>query len=254
MLKKILVSITAAAVLGVGGVTVAGAVSSSHASPAAASAAASRPRYRSLKAAAQEAARVIGISVATLRTEVKAKGTIAAVATAHGVSPQSVIDAIVTKADTAIDRAVANHKLDATKAAALKAKVPGLAGQFVNDTTNFLQHRRQANQQRRLRRRHHAIKTAAVAIGVNPSDIRAALAQGHSVADVAAAHHVSTQTVIDALVKQANTNVDNAVSAGRISAARAKVFKARMAQMFTHLVDHKGFGPNARTANQHKAA
>ena len=57
-----------------------------------------------------------------------------AVATAHGVDPKTVVAALVTAGDTRIDQAVANHHLDATRAAKLKARLPKAAQRFVDFT------------------------------------------------------------------------------------------------------------------------
>ena len=45
-----------------------------------------------------------------------------------------------------------------------------------------------------------AFKTAADTIGISPTDLLAAMKGGHSIADVATAHDVDPQTVIDAVI------------------------------------------------------
>jgi hypothetical protein len=68
------------------------------------------------------AAEAIGIDVQTLMTELKGGKSLADVARAHNVDPQKVIDALVAKANAEIDKAVADGKLPADKAADAKAK------------------------------------------------------------------------------------------------------------------------------------
>jgi hypothetical protein len=92
------------------------------------------PRVRVLREAMETAATTIGITVDQLREELRTNGTVAAVATAHGVEPQAVIDALVTAANTHIDARLAEGDITAEQAADLKAKVVERATTFVNDT------------------------------------------------------------------------------------------------------------------------
>ena len=154
MLKRIVAGCTIAAVIGVGGIAVAQTSRTSSlanvsnqdtaAKTGAATSDAAKPlgRRHRLAVAAQIAAKTIGIDVTTLRTEVKAQGTIAAVATARGVAPQAVIDALVAHATTAIDKAVADGRISAERAAKMKTRLPKFVARFVNDTTNVIKHRK----------------------------------------------------------------------------------------------------------------
>jgi len=80
----------------------------------------------------QTAADAIGIDVKTLMAELKGGKSLADVAKAHNVDPQKVIDALVAKAGAQIDKAVADGKLTADKAAAAKAKLSARVTAMVN--------------------------------------------------------------------------------------------------------------------------
>jgi hypothetical protein len=56
------------------------------------------------------------------------------VATEHNVSPQSVINALVSAADGRVNLAVSAHKLTSTQASKIEAKIPGLVTKVVNHT------------------------------------------------------------------------------------------------------------------------
>lgn len=80
-------------------------------------------RRHAAKGAVKTAADTIGIPPKDLVKELKGK-SLTDVANAHGVNPQTVADALVSKANERIDEAVTNGKISAEKAAEVKAKVP----------------------------------------------------------------------------------------------------------------------------------
>ncbi len=65
------------------------------------------------------------------------------------------------------------------------------------------------------------LDTAAKAIGVTTDELRQALAGGQSIADYAKSKNVDPQKVIDALVAEAKTHLDEAVTAGKLTQAQA---------------------------------
>jgi hypothetical protein len=81
---------------------------------------------------AQLTADTIGISRDELRRELAAGASVAQVASAHGVDPQTVVDAIVTDADGRVDQAVADAKIDEQQAARIKDRLPGAVTRLVD--------------------------------------------------------------------------------------------------------------------------
>ena len=95
------------------------------------------------------------------------------------------------------------------------------------------------------------LSVAAKAIGISESDLMTALRSGSSIADVANQHAVAVQTVIDALVKDAEAELAAAVKAGRITQAQADQAKAGIEARVTARVNapggmfpHGPFGPD----------
>jgi polyhydroxyalkanoate synthesis regulator phasin len=90
---------------------------------------------------------------------------------------------------------------------------------------------------------HHMIvglDTAATALGVSTEDLRTALADGKSIADVAAEQGVDVQTVIDALVAQASAHLDEAVADGRLTEEEAATRKTEVTEKITEVVNQAG--------------
>jgi ribosomal protein S20 len=142
-----------AAVLGLAGVSVAGAAANpsstrpaTTATPTAAAApeqgvtakagghrpgAALRRKIR--RGAGALIAKTIGITRPELRQELKAGKTIAAIATEHDVQPQAVIDALKSAATTKIDAAVDAGKITAERGAQLKSRLDTAIPKLVNE-------------------------------------------------------------------------------------------------------------------------
>lgn len=91
------------------------------------------------------------------------------------------------------------------------------------------------------RRGHHrgfrSFDTLTDVLGVEAEELREALMDGQSVADIAAANGVDVQTVIDALVAEANARLDEAVAAGRIDEADADEKRADIEEKITARVN-----------------
>jgi len=84
---------------------------------------------------------------------------------------------------------------------------------------------------------------AAKAIGITEADLNTALSGGQTVAQVAKAHNVDVQTVIDALVADKKDEVAAALKAGTITQAQVDQQLANATQFVTDQVNGTGFGP-----------
>ena len=70
-------------------------------------------------------AKTIGVTPKALVAELRSGKSVADVAAQHGVSAQTVVNALVGAADTAVNRAEADHKLTAAQADKIEAALPG---------------------------------------------------------------------------------------------------------------------------------
>jgi hypothetical protein len=92
-------------------------------------------------------------------------------------------------------------------------------------------------------------RDAAKVIGVEPKDLRAALKGGQSIADVATAHNVAPQAVIDKLIADSNARIDKAVTDGKVTQEKADKAKAALATRIPKVVNHQFDGSHKRPAN-----
>ena len=87
---------------------------------------------------------------------------------------------------------------------------------------------------------------AAKAIGITESELSSALSAGQTIADVAKAHSVDVQTVIDALVADKKDEIAAALKAGTITQTQADQQLADATTFVTDQVNGTGFGPGGR--------
>jgi hypothetical protein len=181
------------------------------------------------------AAAAIGITEDELRTALEDGQSIAQVAEAEGVDVQVVIDALVTDAtgrlEDAID-ALPDRMAELVEREGLpdRGGRGGRGGPFDG--------------------RGPGLEAAADAIGISADELRSALTDGSSLADVAAAHDVDVQAVIDALVAEATTHLDEAVENGRLTEAEAAERAADLEEHITARVngEHPARGDGTDTS------
>lgn len=92
-----------------------------------------RAHRRQIRRAVVEiSAKTIDVPASTLVSDLRSGQSIAEVATAHGVSPQTVVDALVSAGDNWVDRAVSDHRLTTAQADKIKALLPTAATKVVD--------------------------------------------------------------------------------------------------------------------------
>jgi len=90
----------------------------------------------------------------------------------------------------------------------------------------------------KLRRlRHHEFIVAANTIGVKPAELRSDIKAGQSIAEVATAKGVSVDTVVNAVVNDVSAKIDQAVTHGKLTQAKADAAKAKLPAQVTKLVN-----------------
>jgi polyhydroxyalkanoate synthesis regulator phasin len=81
------------------------------------------------------------------------------------------------------------------------------------------------------------LDAAAKALGMTSDQVRQGLESGKSLADLAKEKGVTTAKLVDALVAEANTRIDQAVKDGNLTADRAASIKSRLKERITSMID-----------------
>ena len=173
------------------------------------------------------AAKALNLSVDDLRSKLGDNKTIAQVAQEQGVDVQTVIDAMVADATAHVDQAVQDGKLTADQANERKANLQERITKLVNE----------GKPKGEGRGHGPKLDAAAKALGVSTDELRAQLQNGKTIAQVADDHNVDKQKVIDAMVKDAQDHIDQAVQDGKLTADQANERKSELKDRITTLVD-----------------
>jgi hypothetical protein len=232
-MKKLVaaVAVTLAGVLLAGGSAAWAQSDGSGGSGASGGAAQQGGRGHGVRLALQTAATTIGVSPQDLAGQIRGGKTVAAVATEHSVDPGSVVNAVVAALTQQIDQAAAQGKIDASRADQAKQKVPNVANRFVNETKS-----------KRGRGRavlKDAANAAAKEIGVSLADLKQARKDGKSIAQVAKDHNKSVDDVVNAIVKQATSDIDQAVKDGKLDSKKADQIKQKLPDRAKTLVNRE---------------
>ncbi len=176
-------------------------------------------------------ATTIGVSPQDLAGQIRGGKTVAAVATEHNVDPAGVVNAVVAALTQQIDQAAAQGKIDGNRADQAKQKLPDFANRFVNET--------KSNQGRGRAVLKDAANAAAKEIGVSVADLKQARKDGKSIAQVAKDHNKSVDDVVNAIVKQATSHVDQAVKDGKLDPKKADQIKQKLPDRAKQLVNRE---------------
>jgi hypothetical protein len=171
------------------------------------------------------AATAIGISEEELRAALEDGQSIAQVAEAEGVDVQTVIDALVADATERLEAAI-DELPDRMAEVVQREGLPDRGGRGGPGGPGGPHGGR-----------GEGLEAAAEAIGITTDELRTALMDGSSLAEVAAANDVDVQTVIDALVAEANQHLDEAVQSGRLTEEEASKRAAELEARITARVN-----------------
>ena len=83
----------------------------------------------------------------------------------------------------------------------------------------------------------HSLEAAATALGITSDELRTALRDGQTIADVAATEGVDIQTVIDAMAAEVKTHLDEEVAAGERTQEEADAKLADAIERITERLD-----------------
>jgi polyhydroxyalkanoate synthesis regulator phasin len=151
-----------------------------------------------------------------------------------GVTPNALSNALKTALKNRVDAAVAAGRLTKEQGDALKARIDagdlplGVGGFHHGGPGHFLE-----------------LDAAADYLGLTEAQLRSELAGGKTLAQVARDHGKGVGGLINAMVAEAKSHLDDAVAEGRITQSQADSILADLKQRITDRVNNgtfRGFG------------
>lgn len=182
----------------------------------------------------QQLLTLLGVDSSTLQQDLKAGKSLADIASAQGIDVQKVIDLLVSQSSQRLDQAVQTGKLTQDKADSFKAKLADQMKKRV-EQKGF-----KGDQNHKFK--GGSFKDLASVLGVNQQDILTQLKAGQSLAEIASAHNVTEQTLIDQLVKDSTRKIDQAVQTGKLTQAKANQMETKLPDQVKKRVEQKGLG------------
>ena len=172
----------------------------------------------------------LGISTGELRSDLAAGETLAQIAAANNQPLAGLEQSILTAAQSRLDRAVAAGRLTGARESALLDRLRTRLDTLVNVSHPVLR--------LRLALRGAAlVRLAAGYLGLTPSELRADLRSGTTLAQLAGRDGKTAAQVEQAIESAVGTRLDKAVSAGLISAQREQTMLANLQTRLDTLVN-----------------
>jgi len=142
-----------------------------------------------------------------------------------GISVDELKAAQKAARDQMIDEAVAAGRLTPEQAERLKSLEPGELRGFKHRVVHALK---------------NVLDSAAKALGLTTAEVREGLADGKSIADLAADQGKNIDDVKSAMIDDLEAAIDQAVTDGKLTAERAANLKQRLNDHIDDIVNHEG--------------
>jgi hypothetical protein len=174
----------------------------------------------------------LGLTEAELRAQLEAGKSLAQIASAQGKSVAGLEDVILADAKTHLDEAVSNGKLTAAQEERMLADLKSHLDDIVNATGN--------GAGVRIAIGPAFGDAAATFLGLTPKELRAELDSGKTLAQIAAAHGKSLDALKAAILGGAKEQLDEAVAAGKLTAAQEQTMLAKLQEHLDEIVNSSG--------------
>lgn len=186
----------------------------------------------------QESASYLGFNTQELHARLPGTSLGALADKTNGKSRDGLIADLTSFADGRVDKLLADGKITQDQASKAKAAIPERVTKLVDHVWSKTDRHPRANIRSFV---GDLTKDAVDYLGISRHDLVTQLRSGTSLGKIAdATAGKSRQGLIDTLVSDANTKIDQAVQQGRMTQAQADQLKTKVQGAITKLVDHTG--------------
>lgn len=175
-------------------------------------------------------AELIGIDIDTLWEAVDSGQTIAEVAAANDVDPQTIIDALASDERSFIEQLVAEGEISEEEAAEWLTEVDEYAAEFVNEPFEF-------EEFVEFDDGYDPFPALVELLGIDEDALWQALDDGQTLAAVAQSHDVEPDAVVALLLEQEKAFIDELAAEGEISEEEAAEWLAESEEYIAEFVN-----------------
>ncbi|HEX6032415.1 MAG TPA: hypothetical protein VFY90_13365 [Tepidiformaceae bacterium] len=181
-----------------------------------------------------------GLDASVFRQGFEDGKTVNEILTDNDLDPAKVQADALSDIKSKLDARVAGGAITQDQADQAYARIEQRLPEFMDSTHHLGGHHLGG---RILRGLQNMLGSAADVLGLQPSDLAQRLRGGETVATIAGEQGVPVDTVIDAIVADADARIDQAVANGKIDQARADQVKSKLQERVTTFVNE---GPRRR--------
>jgi len=180
----------------------------------------------------QEMLTLLKIDAQTFKQEANSGKSLAEIAVAHNVTRQAVVDLIVKNMNQQVDKGLADKRITAEQANEMKTNAVEKAQQIVDGQLmgSDKMHNRQVPQE------------MLTLLKIDEQTFKQEVDSGKSLTEIAAAHNVSKQAVVDLIVKNMNQQIDKGLADKRLTVEQANEMKTNAVEKAQQMVDVKPMG------------
>ena len=186
------------------------------------------------------AAHLLGMSRGELLAALGQERSMAQLAVEKNVDPQTIVDALVAADLPLIEANAKETGMDAAQIAQWKAESIAFNTKLVNEPLPPEALPDEGDLPLNMDEftdpfDFDIVGTLAKTIGLEPNELLAAVEGGQTITDLAQAHGISPEQIVDALMAAQREALDRAVAAGKIGSAEAGDWLAKAPEIFTEM-------------------
>lgn len=176
-----------------------------------------------------ELASILGIDVATLQSDLQSGQSIMSIAQTKGISEQTLVSTLQSNLKNRLDQAVQNGKMTSVQEQQMLTNFSGHATQFLEHAGTMPGHGP---------RGQGRFGDVSKILGVDNATLQTDLKAGQSLAQIAQSKGISEQTLITDLTSNLKSQLDQSVTAGKLTAQQEQQILGKFQSHVTQFVEH----------------
>lgn len=192
----------------------------------------------------QELLALLQIDEQTFKQEKSSGKSLAEIGAEHNVSRQEIVDLVLKHMNQHLDKGVAEGRLTNEQANEMKTHAAERAQGMVDGKhTGFgKMHGDKKDGHRQPMHNQQNQQDLLNLLQIDEPTFKQEIDSGKSLGQIATAHNVSRQDIVDLMVKHMNQHIDKGLSEGRLTEEKANEMKSHAVEKAQEMIDHNMMG------------